>query len=916
MDPTRWQRARDLFEAAVELPAEAWDGWLAGECDEPALCAEVRAMLDADARAAATGALVEQAPELVGDYLRRAAEARIGLRYGAWQLLRVLGEGGMGTVYLAERIEGGFVQRAALKLVRSGLEQADLLARLATERQILASLEHPGIARLLDGGAGATGEPFLALEYVEGLDLCGYCDAHALDIPERLRLFLTVCDAVAYAHAHLVVHRDLKPANILVDGGGRVKLLDFGIAKLLDPGASQAATVAQQRLFTPEYAAPEQISGDAASTTAVDVFALGVILFELLSGERPFQSDGKGAVAIERMVLDREPARPSGQLTGRQAVTAASGAERALRRGTTPRRLRRLLRGDLDAVVLKALRKQPADRHGSVQLLAEDIRAWLERRPVAARRGSLRYNLLRFAQRHAIAAGFAVLAVLALTGGLGASLWQARLARSEAATAGEALAFMQQLFALADPEATRGRDVSARELLDRGSARIRTAMAEQPTARVALLHAMGKAYVGLGLDAEALPLLDEALQLAAALGDDPTRHRLRIDRANALFGLGRFQQLLDELHQLRATAPMGSAPGQLRAADFDFQIGRAVQSLGQREEAERRYLDALTTREQLLGPAHPDSQQVAAALVSVYVLARNHDAALALAERTVAALGPAGRADELLLADAQAGLAMVLTNTGRLAEAEALRREVLAIQRRVYGDRHSLTVGAVNNLASVLFAQRRYREAGPMFDEVLALRRQLYAADNPRIALAASNASVTRLLTGDAEGALALAEEALAIRTAAFGRRHTATLQALTASASALLELGLLDQAQARFEEALEHYAALHGPDNTQSIYVHNNLARIGLGRDPVPADCEHSARAVALGQADPPGTSLPRLYSLALHLACRSRRGDASVGPRLEELIRAYHDTASTDDPYLGILDALRAVPAPDRRF
>lgn len=915
MNPEHWQRLRDLFEAAVELPAADWPAYLAGASDDPGLRAEVLDMLQADARGSADSGLLERAPDLLGDYTRQAAEARLGERFGAWRLLRVLGEGGMGTVYLAERVDGGFAQQAALKLVRSGLDQADVVARLRSERQILAGLEHPNIARLLDGG-GERGEPFLAMEYVQGSDLGSYCDARALDIPARLRLFLTVCEAVAYAHARLVVHCDLKPTNVLVSAAGEVKLLDFGIARLVEPGDNRVATLARLRLYTPDYAAPEQISG-ALTTTAVDVYALGVILFELLCGQRPYATRGLSLVQIEQQVLQREPARPSARVTGRgetqgadeHARGAAAEAQRqrfALLRASTPVQLRRQLRGDLDAIVMKALRKPPQERFASVQLLADDIRAYLQQRPVAARRGSLRYTVGRFVQRHALAVGLAAFAGLALVVGLGAALWQAEAARREAATAREALDFMQQLFALADPEIARGREVSARELLESGSQRIRTALIDQPDARRVLLQAMAEAHVGLGLYAEALPLLDAALQAPGAAADVDSLQRLQLAQAAALQGLGRYREVLDQLGPLRAAAPLDSESARLRAAGLDHALGRAAQALGQRELAQAHLRAALAVRERVLGLAAADTQQVAAALVALYQLDRRHDESLALAERSLAALGPAAAADVLLRANALSALAMVQTNRGELGKAEDLRREALAGFRQIYRDDHPVSTVALNNLASVLFAQRRYAAALPLFEQVLQQRRQLHAPGHPSIAMAANNVANALLATGEPARALTLGQEALQIRRAAFGAAHSATALSIIGVGAALLELGRLDQAQAHFEEALQVFAELHGPDNVQSVSSYNNLARIQLARAAVPADCAYSAEAVRRLQADLPGDNPPKLYTLALHLGCQARRGDPSVLPRLQTLVASYRAQVAADDPYIRVLLAL----------
>ncbi len=907
MNPQQWQVARALFEAAVDMPRETWIGWLQSQGVDESVRAEVLGMLEADALSGESIGLLSLVPDVVSDYTRTAAEARVGERIGVWETERVLGEGGMGTVYLASRVEGGFTQHAALKLVRDGFAQTEILARLSGERQILASLNHPHIAQLLDGGAAASGEPFLAMEYVDGLNLREHCDAGKLGLHARLRLFLTVCAAVSYAHARLVVHRDLKPANVLVSASGQVKLLDFGIAKLIEQGPSGATTVAQQRMYTPQYAAPEQILGEV-TTTAVDVHALGVVLFELLTGQHPFQSPGLTAAGIEQRVLDSAPGRPSKVVCERDQASDLGVTRRdaqAKLRGSTPPQLQRLLRGDLDAIVMKAIRRLPADRYASVQLLSDDIEAYLQRRPVSARRGNLRYTLMRFSQRNAWAMGFAGLAMVALLVGLGSALWQAHEARREAATSAAALGFMQELFASANPEATLGKEPSARQMLEVGSKRIRTALVAQPEARAVLLGAMGEAHLGLGLYAEALPLLDEALQLSSSTASDATTERLLLARAATLFRLSRFQQMLDELGPQRVATDAGREP--LRAAGLDYHIGRAAQALGQKALSESHLLAAMTTYEARLGMADRRSQDAAIALVSQYELDRRHEEARQVAQRAVDALG--ADADGLLRANALSALAMVETNVGDLKKAEALRIDVLAIFREIYGDEHPVTVGAINNLASVVFAQRRYHDALPMYDQVLSAYRQLYAANHTKVALAATNASYAHLLTGDAQGALAMAEEALAIRRTEFGNTHAATIVSIQATATALLMLDRFDEAAALYNEALATKTASSGTGNAPPISIYNNLTRIALAKGRVPADCGYSEQAVTALASSRAEDSLPNLYANALHQACQLRRGEHDDLRPLRLNVEAYHAGATVDDPYLPILDELLLV-------
>ncbi|HYX20247.1 MAG TPA: serine/threonine-protein kinase, partial [Thermoanaerobaculia bacterium] len=371
MTPERWREVKDLFDRAVDRPEPERRDFLDAERRRDAeLAGEVARLLDAHAAA--------------GEFLERPAVDQIRLspapaeapeRIGSWEIERELGHGGMGTVYLAARSGDGFRQTVALKVVRRGMDTDFVLQRFRGERRILAELDHPGIARLLDGGSTEGGAPFFVMEYIDGRHLLEEARARDLSLRERLRLFLPVCDAVAYAHRHLVVHRDIKPSNVLVTADGVPKLLDFGLAKLLRPDGEGAdgRTETALRLLTPDYASPEQVRGESV-TTATDIYSLGVVLYELLTGQRPYRVTGRTPEAIARAVCEEEPARPS----------AASAA----------------LRGDLDNVVLMALRKEPDRRYASVEQFAEDIRRHLDGRPVSARKDTLRYRAGKFVTRH------------------------------------------------------------------------------------------------------------------------------------------------------------------------------------------------------------------------------------------------------------------------------------------------------------------------------------------------------------------------------------------------------------------------------------------------------------------------------------------------------------------------------------
>ncbi|MBI2838288.1 MAG: protein kinase [Acidobacteria bacterium] len=430
MDPERWRLIDDLFHAAIELPPDERGDFLEGACEgDDSLRAEIEKLVDGSDRA---GSFIEASPALVAStmaLLESDAEPLDGLRLGAYRVIREIGRGGMGTVYLAARADEEFRKRVAIKLVTAGFDHETIIQRFRNERQILAGLDHPNIARLLDGGTTESGAPFFVMEYVEGQTISEYCDTHGLMTHERLKLFRTVCSAVHFAHQNLVVHRDIKPANILVTEDGTAKLLDFGVAKLLSP-ISQAGEVTEttSRSMTPEYASPEQARGETI-TTASDVYSLGVLLYELLTGRRPYSVAGRSVIEIIEAICEQDPAKPS-TVVGR--TETSDGPEAVSKtRDSEPNRLRRELEGDLDNIVLKAMRKEPQRRYASVEQFSEDIQRYFERLPVIARQDTFAYHASKFMARHKAGVASAALAIVALLGGAVTTLWQAHAARQE-----------------------------------------------------------------------------------------------------------------------------------------------------------------------------------------------------------------------------------------------------------------------------------------------------------------------------------------------------------------------------------------------------------------------------------------------------------------------------------------------------
>lgn len=535
MSSEAWRRTQELFLAALELNPEDRACFLDQACGgDPSLRAAVERLLRSDERAGSfledailTGAIALSDAGLSDAALSDAAlsdpaifdaalsdpalsdaalsdpalfdgdgASMIGRRIGTYKIHALIGQGGMSTVYLAVRADDQFQKRVALKLVKRGMDTDEIVRRFRTERQILAGLDHPNIALLLDGGTSEDGLPYFAMEYVEGARIDEYCDDHRLDIDQRLKLFCTVCSAVHYAHQNLVVHRDIKPANIVVTEDGVPKLLDFGIAKLLNPDLSAQTvqyTAMGQGLLTPEFASPEQIRGRTI-TTASDVYSLGVLLYLLLTGRLPYSLEGRHPRAIERAVCETEPVKPSLTVNRVDEVVASDGTRFQLTpesvsrvRNEQPERLRRRLAGDLDNIVLMALRKDPQRRYASAQQFAEDIRRHRHGRTVTARKDTVRYRTGKFIRRNK--AGTTLLAVI-LAFAVAMTVLAVRLkterdyAAGERDKAEEVSAMLVRIFQIADPSnAKRGETITAREILDQSASRIEREFADQPETR-------------------------------------------------------------------------------------------------------------------------------------------------------------------------------------------------------------------------------------------------------------------------------------------------------------------------------------------------------------------------------------------------------------------------------------------------
>ncbi len=700
MDPERWRRVQELFDGCLVLEPEQRESWLQEKCaGDPALKADVLSLLESADEDHLGAILSEAADAALSGRDSVDGDSMIGRRIGAYRIVEEIGRGGMGVVYLAERADGVFEKHVAIKRIRTGLDSHDLKERFHRERRVLASLDHPHIARVLDGGTDDTGQPYVVMEAVDGHSLLQYCDKNQLTVDQRLELFVMVCEAVQYAHSRLIVHRDLKPANILVTDDGMPKLLDFGIAKLLDDdGGTEEITRVTDRLLTPEYASPEQTRGEAV-TTASDIYTLGVVLYELLSGNRPYEVSSSSPAEIERIVCTFVPAPPSRNLATtsrrRAKVAADSGRDPAAiarARGTAADRLHQRLRGDLDTIVLKALHKEPEGRYATAQRLADDIRQHLAGQPVSARPATFRYRATKFVRRHRAAVAAAALiaaTLLAATAATTAGLLRARraekLAGEEAERASRVTDFLVEMFEVSSPEEARGDRITAREMLDRGAQRIDEELADQPRTRARLLSTMGDVYRRLGLYPEAEPLLIKSLELARA---------------------------------------------QLGEAHLETQ--RAMQVLAtyywyasEHEEAESLLTELIPLRRQTLGDGHPDTVSALKDLADVYWAQGRYEEAEPLQLEALAARRRAFGDADVRIVDSLMGLGVLYGTQGRYDDAQPLFEEALAIYAAALGTDHPQTVNAMVNLANLHYFRGQFDEAIAQYAEALQTRKRV-----------------------------------------------------------------------------------------------------------------------------------------------------------------------------------------------
>jgi eukaryotic-like serine/threonine-protein kinase len=827
----RWTEVRSLFEELVELSPADRQSRLAAVPDRD-LSERVRKLLAADSEAgrflempavAVAGGLFDGLPGVTD-------EAPPPQRIGPYRVLGRLGRGGMGEVLLAERADGLFDQRVAIKLLRGGMASDEILARFSRERRILARLEHPHIARLLDGGATDDGRPYFVMELVEGEPITDYCRSRSLAVEPRLELLQDCCDAVAAAHRNLVVHRDLKPSNVLVTKSGEVKLLDFGIAKLLGPedtGEAAAETRTEFRLLTPAYAAPEQILGEPV-TTATDVWALGALGYELLTGTLPQKREGRGT-ALAAAASEDVKEKPSQRVAREElaALPLASPTE------GDRRRLERRLRGDLDNILLASLRREPERRYGSVTALAGDLRRHRDGQPIKARADTFGYRFSKFVRRNRVGVAAAVLVLASLVTGLAVAAWQARRAAANAKTAAAAARraeavkeFLIGLFEVADPEQASGGSVTASELLDQAGKRLETELASEPDIQADLLEAVARIDKGLGRLEPAEGLAKRSLEIRerAFPPGDATIGRSLATLGAVKMSKGELEEGEKQLSRALAILEAKEGPDSLTLARAKSDYGQVLFWKGESARAEKNERGVYETYRRVLGD---DNALTATHLRNLAVLLDEldrldesekayRDSQAVLTKR----LGP----DHANLGSSYANLAVLLGRRGKPQEAEALYKRSLEIRRKTLGPNHPMLGQTLQLTALFYLNQGRLEESEATYGEALALFRAI----NPKhfeIGKCNNGLALIASRRGDYAKAEKTLEEVEVLFREVLGEKHPFTWQVRGNRASQIGLQGRLEEAEAIEREVAAKLEELNGKDSGEAVDARVRLA-------------------------------------------------------------------------------------------
>jgi serine/threonine-protein kinase len=905
----QWRSLSQLLDEALVLPEGERAFWVATLGVEHASLKALLADLFARPASVATADLVGTLPSFAPP--RDEAEWAAGAIVGPYRLIRELGRGGMGAVWLAERADGLVKREVALKLPILAASRQTLTERFARERQILAPLAHPHIARLYDAGFAADGQPYLALEYVAGEPITVYCDRRQLSVRKRAEIFQQVLAAVQYAHASLVLHRDLKPSNILVAPEGEIKLLDFGIAKLMTDGAAHETALTQfaGRALTPDYAAPEQITG-APLTTASDVYALGVVLYELLAGARPYRLKRGTRAEIEEAILTQDVARPS----------AAIATDLAAKRSAAVARLRRQIAGDLDTIVLKALRRVPTERYATAETFAQDIGRYLRGEPVQARPASAWYRIAKFAARNKFALLTGSTALVALVAGASLALWQAHVARLETSRANASKAFVVRLFesvARGNPSGAAGSETTARQLLDVGSRQVLEQSPADPELQLDLLQWFARLNSELDLLEPATKLSERSIALAKQLhGADSWQHAETLaQKADNLYRAGAYvdaTKVASEALGIAEKEPHKTT--ELRAKMHIIISNAAFQLDATKPEEPQRHLELALA---LLREARSASEDRSrAAYYLAWIRERKGD--FAAAESYYLDGIAAGRANfgerSFIVAFGYENLADMLRRQQRLAEARETIGKALQIYEFVLGPRHGTVAFAQTTLALIEASSGRYAEAEQLADRAVALARDVFGENARQTGYPATYAARIKADRGELAAATEAFDRAIAVVAEAEPPASLSARVSRVELVHILIALGRLERAGVVLDQADAGFVAAR---DTTSVHA----ARVAIAHAELAyAKGDESTGRTRLDQAmrqidalkEQGNAALPQFATVAAHF----QRAPEQSRAVLNRLRGSGLLPASPDDLRIDIADRATLESAVGRLY
>ncbi len=792
-----WTEIESILDIVLQLPAGEREKYICKNYSErPLLRKELVALLNSIEKSQHLFDEAELVREnMYGDITAENAEksyqdSLIGTKIGNYRIVELISSGGMGSIYFAKRDDGMFDRCVALKLIRRGMDTPNNIARFEKERNILAGLNHANIANLIDGGVTDFGMPYLVMEFVDGKPIDEYADEKRLTLKERIKLIITICNAVQYAHNNMVIHRDLKPANIFVNNNGKVKILDFGIAKLVEEGISKQdeQTHQTQFLLTPNYASPEQLLGNKVST-ASDTYAIGVLLYRLLTGCSPFDLQDKNLIQLQQIILNQSPPPPSVQLSRLQKTEAEKTSPQ---RSESLQRIKTELKRDLDAIILKALRKEQERRYLTASALADDLGRYLNNKPVKAHSGNFRYKtgkLLRRNYKAVTAAAMFLIAAVSFGFWHTAKIADERnLAQQEAAKAAQVSSLLFELFEASEPGEALGDTISAQELLQRGLKRAEL-LDEQPLLKAQMYNVIGRVFYKLGNFKEAKPLLEGAISIQKQ-HYGPGHPETAISRAalGALIGAqGDYKAAAEILSESLDFFDKNRASDLHSLASIKSDLAYTLRRQGNFKEADRLFRETYDVLLRNLGPNHIQTQNIKHSIGSN------------------------------------------LFNMGYYEEAEQIYREVLSIRRELLGDDHPDLAISKNSLAALLMLLGRFDESEKLFYEAYNIRLRSLGPAHPRTMLTQNNLAILKRDKGSFVESEKLFENVLAIRRLNLGEDHASTAITRFALGELYILMNLPEDALSQFELALPIFEESFTGSHSFSVRTRMNIGYANL---------------------------------------------------------------------------------------